>query len=167
MIIFALTVNPACPLVSSLQVYWREIISSFSLICVCTYMGLWGHDLLKGTHLMTNMAKLGCDESILYIRVELRRQSYQQRTHNYEFSALHATFTINYYGGSSKHFRTSIHTVRVTVFPMCAEFHTCRMQPSHVCDCFRIWAAIVVKDFAGRGTQKDGRRGCQVQRAHV
>ena len=41
--------------------YWRELIECYMFGLVLTYMGMWGLDLLKATHLYTTLKWLGWD----------------------------------------------------------------------------------------------------------
>ena len=41
------------------QSIFQQLIKDYSLIIILTYMGLYGLDLLKGTHICTNSTTLG------------------------------------------------------------------------------------------------------------
>ena len=42
------------------QDYFKELIKNHALFIVLTYLGLFGLDLLKGTHICTNAPILAC-----------------------------------------------------------------------------------------------------------
>lgn len=61
------------------QPEFEELIKLLKLICVCTWMGLFSHDLPKCTHLMTNIREMTAMKRILHPKDRQRIKARFQR----------------------------------------------------------------------------------------